>query len=291
MELSLSLEYLLKQRGSSALRDFGQAAALCRDAGFRYVDYSGPYLREDWEARAHAQRDMLDAAGIAVEQTHAPFNRYGSYDEKDFWAYYRRLFETSAILGAKYVVVHGDEYPTVDHYDEKEIVAYTYDYLAPFVDYAAAHGMTVAIENLFEDVVPGRPQIGGKSRFTARLSELQSIIDRFHTPSVACCWDFGHARCAFGDEGMLDAMKAMGSQIVCTHVHDNYYGKDLHLMPFLGDTAWEPHMEHLGRIGYAGKLSFEFVYGHIPDSLLPMWLEEAHRVGETLIGYAAGPRA
>jgi len=283
MELSISLEYLRRQRGTKALRDFGQTVKLCREAGFRFVDYSGPYRTEDWKAQAYVQREILDKAGIAVEQTHAHFNRYGTYDGDIFWEYYRRLFETSAILGAKYVVVHGDEYATAEHYDEKEIVEYTYGYLAPFADFAAAHGMTVAIENLFEDVVPGRPQIDGKSRFTARLSELQSIIDRFHASHVACCWDFGHARCAFGDEGMLDAMKTMGSKIVCTHVHDNYYGKDLHLMPFLGDTAWEPHMKHLGEIGYAGKLSFEFVYGHIPDSLLPMWLEETQRVGQTLI--------
>lgn len=283
MELSMSLGYLRKMRGTNELRDFEKAVELCRNAGFRHVDYSPDYKRDDWEERAHIDREILDRAGISVEQTHAPFNRYRQYDDSVFPTYYRRLFEASKIVGAKYVVVHADEYRTVDRYDEQEIQNFAYDYLAPYVDYAAKNGMVVAIENVFEDNARHCPQIDGKSRFTSRIGELKGIIERFNTPSVACCWDFGHAKCAFGNENMLDAFRRIGKYLCCTHVHDNYYGHDLHLMPFLGEIDWEAHLAYMKEIGYAGKLSFEFVYGRFPEALLPVWLDSVRAVGEYML--------
>ena len=111
-----------------------------------------------------------------------------------------------------------------------------------------------------------------------------TMIERFNDPAVRCCWDFGHARCAFGTEGMLEAMRLVGEYLCCTHVHDNYYGKDLHLTPFLGNIDWEAHMACLGEMGYQGKLSFEMVYGRIPDALMEKWLKGVYEVGEYLNG-------
>ena len=101
-------------------------------------------------------------------------------------------------------------------------------------------------------------------------------------PNVKCCWDFGHAKCAFGKEEMINALREVGKYVVCTHVHDNYYEKDLHLVPFLGDTDWNANMAALKAAGYAGDLSFEFVYGYLPDCLIPEWMKYVYRTGETL---------
>lgn len=283
MELSISLGYLQKVRGQETPRSLETAAALCKREGFSYVDFTPEFKTHDWLEKAHAAREILDRTGITVEQTHAPFNRYGSHDPKLFPTYYKRVFEASRILGAKYVVVHADEYRTVDRYDPKEIEDFAYDYLAPHVDFAAKHGMVVAIENVFEDDCELCPQIDGRSRFTARIDELKGLIERFNTPSVACCWDFGHASCAFGTDKMLDALKEVGKYLRCTHVHDNYYGTDLHLMPFLGDIDWESHLEYMRKIGYNGKLSFEFVYGRFPDALLPVWLDSVYATGRYML--------
>lgn len=278
MELSILLDYLLKQRGTDRPRRMEEAAVLCRDAGFSFVDYTPDFQHEDWEARARHDREVLDAAGITVEQTHAPFNRYDTHPAALFPVYRDRLFRASEILGARYVVVHADEYRTVDHYDPKEIEDFAYDDLAPYVEFSAAHGLTVAIENVFEDAPSTAVPIDGKSRFTSRVEELKGLIDRFHTPVVACCWDFGHAHCAFGDR-MTEALRVVLPDLVCTHVHDNYYDRDLHLLPFLGDVSWEDQMSLLKKGGYGGKLSFEFVYGRFPDTLLPDALRFAHRAG------------
>ena len=280
MELSFGLNYLSKRRGENEPRDFSKMVELCRDAGFRYVDYTPDFRSDDFERRAYSDREILDRAGITVEQTHMPFNRYQSHSEEIFPVLCERTLLVSKIVGAKYVVVHADEYKTRGRYDTKEILDFTYDYLAPYVEYAEKNGMGIAVENVFEDNTYRYPQVDGKSRFTSRVEELKAVIERFGTPSVTCCWDFGHAKCAFGNEEMLDALKQVGKYVSCTHVHDNYYQKDLHLPPFWGEIDWEAHIDYLKEIGYDGKFSFELVYGKIPDALLPMWMKAIYETGK-----------
>ena len=280
MELSFSLGHLTKNAKGETRRGIAESAAFTKAAGFEYVDYSPNCSSDGWEKAANRDREILDDAGIKVEQTHAPFNRYCQFDEEKFPVYYKRLFEASKILGAKYVVVHADEYRVGGRYDEKEILDFTCRYLEPYVDYAAKNGMIVAVENLFEDDSWRWPQVDGKSRFTSRVEELISVIERFNTPNVKCCWDFGHAKCAFGKDGMAEALKQAAKYVVCTHVHDNYYDKDLHLVPFLGDTDWRKNLSVLKDAGYGGKLSFEFVYGEMPDALLPEWMAYVYSTGK-----------
>lgn len=281
MELSISLNYITpRPNGKSRL--ISESASICRGAGFKYVDYTSNLEADDWEKVASSDREALDKAGMSVEQTHAPFNRYCKYDDDAFPIYFKRAFEASKILGAKYIVVHADEYRTKGEYDAQKIADFTYEYLAPCVEYAEKNGLTVAVENVFEDESRRWPQVDGKSRFTSRIEELKGIIERFGTPSVGCCWDFGHAKCAFGKDGMARAMKEVGKYIVCTHVHDNYYEKDLHLVPFLGDTDWKENMESLKSFGYGGKLSFEFAYGAVPDGVIDAWAKYVYATGERL---------
>ena len=281
MELSFLLNYLCKQRGTTAQRKIEESAKLVYNAGFRYVDYTPDFMCQDYLRKANHDYEVLTTQGIAVEQTHAPINRYCTYDNMDFKRLFMNAFEVSKAVQAKYVVVHADEYRTKDRYDSKEACRQAYEFLSPYVEYAAKTGMTVAIENVFDDNM--WPLFDGKSRYTSRMEELLEIIEKFNTPEVKCCWDFGHAKCAFGANNMLDQLRQVSKYLVCTHVHDNYYGKDFHLMPFLGDIEWEPHIKYLNEIGYKGKFSFEFVYGSIPDALLPMLLKAAYDVGDYLV--------
>jgi len=78
---------------------------------------------------------------------------------------------------------------------------------------------------------------------------------------------------------MLDAMKTLGSRITCTHIHDNYYGKDLHLMPYEGEIDWTAHMRTMKEIGYKGNLTYEFVYGCRPACLIEDFAAMAYKTG------------
>lgn len=282
MELSICANYVMQNSDFIPVRKLSDVAGQLKNAGFDYVDYSPDFLSEDWREKAYRDREVLDKTAITVEQTHAPFNRYCRYEDELFPVYCKRLFEASKIVGAKYVVVHADEYRVRGKYDEKEILDYTCKYLEPYVEYASKNGLVIAIENVFEDHSTRWPMVDGKSRFTSRIEELLAVIEYFNNSSVACCWDFGHAKCSFGKEKMADALRQVGRHVVCTHVHDNYYDKDLHVIPFEGDTNWEENMKALKDIEYKGKFSFEFAYGGIPDVLLPFWLKYIHETGTYL---------
>ena len=131
MELSLSLGYLLSMYGSDRLRSLEDAARLCKGVGFDFVDYSPICHGDAWEADVCREREILERAGLAVEQTHAPFNRYGFYSAEEFPERFRRLFVASRILGAKAVVVHADEYRPIGRYDVREALAFTYESSMP----------------------------------------------------------------------------------------------------------------------------------------------------------------
>lgn len=59
-------------------------------------------------------------------------------------------------------------------------------------------------------------------------------------------------------------------------------------MPFLGEQCWERVMQTLAEIGYRGNLTYEFVYGRLPDRLIPAFLDYAHDTGEVLIDLFEG---
>lgn len=276
MELALNFGYLTKDG-----RSLAQSARWAREAGFKYLDYLSSPTRDDWEDNARRERALFDAEGLTVEQTHIPFNRYHSYPDSEFPELCRRAVEISSILGAKYAVIHADEYRVgEDGFDADTILAWTLDYLKPYAEQCAKHGLVLAVENLFED----KGRNAERTRFTSTTDELLGVIQGMNSPMVRCCWDFGHAKCSFGAEGQLAALEKLTPYLVCTHTHDNYYEKDLHLLPFLGDTDWEAHMALLKKSGYEGKLSYEFVYGHIPDALMPAALTFARSTGEYLTG-------
>ena len=291
MELCISMAYPLHKRGGNGRQPFGKAIELCLGAGFRFLDYTPEYNYAGWQDGVLREKEQLDAAGIAVEQAHAPFYRCRTYyDPLEFPREFHRCFEAAALIGAKFIVVHADEYRPTTRYDVDEIVEYTYEYMAPEVEYARKHGLKVAVESLFEEGATSCRTIYGCSRFTSRANEIKAIIERFNDPTVVCCWDFGHARLAYGREGMTDALRELGPYVQCTHVHDNYLNRDLHLRPFLGDVDWETQMACMRSINYGGKLSFELGYGSIPDELFPLEMKMVKATGDYLVSLFDGTR-
>lgn len=281
MKLGVDLSYVMKKRdgGQRAVRE---AVRLCADAGFEVLDYVSDYRCGDWRENALREREIIEQAGLFVEQSHAPFNRYNRAPVEQFGAEMRRAFETAALLGARHMVVHADEYTPVAHWNAGEIADRMYEFYAPLVEFAGAHNMDVAFENLFEDHC--FEEVDGRSRYCSRVEEILCLMERFEDAPVSCCWDFGHAQCAFGREHMLKALEKAAPRVTCTHVHDNYYGHDLHILPFMGEIDWETHMALLKKQGYQGQLTFEFVYGRFPDALMPAFMTMAAQTGRCLIG-------
>ena len=162
-------------------------------------------------------------------------------------------------------------------FDVKEGLEEVYASLAPHIEKTLKGGVKVALENVFEDHPKKR------THFCGDLDELVAIIEKFGDERVGCCWDFGHGKLGVGNDGHCDALKRLGDKIICTHVHDNYYGKDLHLPPFMGDANWEELMRTMKQIGYRGNLTFELVYGKLDEPLVLPFMKNLYHTGEILV--------
>lgn len=278
MELSICANYLhtTELSDKSVINIF----RLCKQAGFTVIDYSP--CGETWEKQVVSLLKASQAFEMPLEQSHAPYNRYRNLPIEDYKLLMDRAFEAAIRMGNKQIVIHGDDYrvPKGGVYNAESAMTEMYEFWAPYVELATKNGVGVAIETVFED---NRAKDAPPNRFTSRLNELMGLIDRFDNPLVTCCWDSGHARLAFTRAGMPDAMRMLGSRITCTHIHDNYYNKDLHVLPFQGDIDWRVQMKTLKEIGYKGNLTYELVYGKIPDCIVEDYLRIAAKTGKILM--------
>lgn len=279
--LSINLDYIMSARFGGKEYTAVEAAKLCYDAGFRVLDYTPKTADDGWYDRIADEAREIRAMGFDISQTHAPFNRYTKFPEEVFHENLRRHFEAAKLLGVQHSVVHGNEYGNFENgYDPKAACDYVYELLAPHIEFAVKNGIGIGVENLGERCVDRDEST--RKNFTCRAEEVLELIERFNDPLVTCCWDFGHAHVAYGKQ-MLDELKKIGKLLTCTHIHDNYYDIDLHLPPFMGDVDWKSHMRYLYESGYAGDITFELVYGHIPAEFTKEFLASMYKVGEDLL--------
>ncbi len=272
MKFAINSAYVRKMlKGNGNLDDL-QAALICKNAGFDIIDCTPAFNTDnDYESKAFELAQGLAENGIIVEQSHAPFNRYSELPREEFDIMLWNSFKTAKILGAKYMVIHADEFPRKYAFDSKKASDYAYEMFAPFVEYTAKHGFGVAVENLFDE--------GARNRFTADINEQIEIIDRFNDKCVTACWDFGHANVQHG-ENALDKLKLLGSRLSCTHVHDNL-GLDSHMQIYDGNIDWASNAEYL-KNNYSGIFTYEFVYGEKSDREMTEFLKNAHNTASQL---------
>lgn len=270
MKPSVFASFLRNSR-SGGRRNADECIRLCADAGFEEIDYSPDFADESWLAETEAAAEAAAKYGVGITQCHAPYNFYKKEPLDRFIGLLDRAAEGAHILGAKNLVFHFDEYHPAkgEQFDSANALRRAYEVLSPVIEKTISYGINAALENTFEDHHRVGPE--ERSHLCAEIEELEAAIGMFNDEHVKCCWDFGHAHLQFGQQ-QADMIKRMGTKISCTHVHDNYYGKDLHLMPFYGQLDWETLIPALSECGYAGSLAFEAGYGRFPDELLPEFM-------------------
>lgn len=278
MEQGINLTFVMARRNGQPSRSLQEALTLCRDAGFTVLDYAAPVGEDNYLDLAKRTRAEIERFGLRVEQTHSCCFRY----RKDvppgelFRKYVPRSVEAAAALGAKYVVIHADEFRSDGPYDEAELLKFTYDYLAPSVERCVDLGVRPAFE-----ILTG-PNGGNPDQYCCTVPQLLNIISMFPGSGAGCCWDFGHAQVALKDDA-LAGFEAIQPYLLCMHVHDNSWGKDMHKPAFFGSIDWYAVMKILKQNGYSGAFSWEFVYERFPDELYPDYLRFVHRIGEYLL--------
>lgn len=279
MNIGLNLGYICRERKDTPVENIDKAMDTAIRAGFRHFDFLSDVEREDYLAHAEDIRARAEKKGAVIHQTHAPYNRYNrDRSDADFRVLLDRAVTVTKILGAPYMAVHADEYRLApdETYDKKKIGAAMYEYFAPIVEKANNSGVTVAIENLFEDHA-----YGPRSRYTSDIDEVLYLLERFGKGTVCCCWDSGHARVSFREK-TYENFLLVAPWIGCTHIHDNIH-MDEHLLPYLGEMDLAPYVRHLKEIGYRGEMTYELVYGHVPAPLFDEYMTFCYHMAEYLV--------
>lgn len=277
-------KHLYPTRCNHCNRDLYQVGKLVRDAGFEYCEMSGlgdimfclsGYAGNDYIGECTRIGEYYNKIGLKVDKVHAGFTiDRNKHDWKPLLDDAIKCIDKTVAIGSNLLVIHADVY-TCEYgkYNEKDAFKTTYEYVAPIVEKAKKCGVNIAIENLFEE-----GQANTRLRYTSTAEDLIEIIDAFGDPCVTCCWDFGHAAAAFGDD-MVNQMKKLGNRITCTHIHDNKstgpatmhiynYLKDLHLPIFYGKINWEENIRALKDLGFDGVYNLELGDLNFPEALL-----------------------
>ena len=267
MEYGININFFSKSLG------IRKSAELIAKAGFTQLDYTPPLKNDNWKESMNEALSIFADHGLTVHQTHAPINRYGAYTGC-YQLCLDRCAEATALMGAKYMVVHGDEFDFENHtFSPEAALNYNHDLFVPYVEQSGKDGYQVAFETVFEDC--------NKRRYTSDIDELLTLITSFESENAVCCWDFGHAFVSFRASAP-EKIRKLGHLIQCTHVHDNNGWSDTHQLPMTGDIDWKTTMDAFKEIGYSGITCIEYAHGNMAEHLVKDFIDLTYRCATCL---------
>lgn len=84
------------------------------------------------------------------------------------------------------------------------------------------------------------------------------MYERFSSPYLKMCFDFGHINCFTKNTYEFDFSKYR-NYLYCCHIHDNDSTFDSHQLPFTGNVDYKYLVSKLKQIGYLGPLTSEAI--------------------------------
>lgn len=259
----------------------------CRKAGFTVLDMNLCALNrrqttlhlDNWQEQVDEIRNEAERLGCVFSQSHPPYRRgrEGTFATAEEEAFFRamslRALEITAMLGAKWAVIHPVMDVTADINDVDAHVRYNQQMFAREAELVAKLGVGLAFENMFD---------GDQRRFGSTAEDLIAIQDSFHSDLIGICWDVGHANRMYRDQ--LKPIRKLGSRIKALHIDDNLGKDDLHLLPFEGNVPWEQVMHTLYDSGCEADLIYEIRNNaNMPEALRDVTARYCYEVGEYLL--------
>jgi len=249
---------------------FAENCRYAASAGFSAIaiDYSSVGSGKSdshWDAVTANIIKILEQTGLRCVQTHPVYydclmsaEDRGGETERDM----RKAIESSAKVGAPFCVFH-PLIAVTSGYSMDESLEANKEWYGILLECALANGTGVAAENLPLFNAPGAPLPPLRSNY----SLLAPLADYFNDEHMGICWDFGHANQTSKEEH-ASLITALGSRIVCTHIHNNYGSVDYHLPPIYGNIEWEKVLPALRDTGYDGPMTLEVKFPQNADSAL-----------------------
>ncbi len=225
------------------------------------------------------ERELAKDAGIFISQVHGPWcwpppeaTPEGKIKRMEEM---KRSLYNASVLGSKYTVIH----PIMPYFTEEkgtELEEKTWqeniDFFKELADYAGEVGVTVCIENM--------PM---KKFSIATPEEIIRLVQTTGNPNVKYCLDVGHVS-VFDNLNIGDEIRRLGSDLKVLHVHDNFYGEDLHLLPYRGVTDWKSFMDGLRDINFEGSVSLEiFAPDHMPVEFREDYYRLASKIAKHIV--------
>ena len=256
---------ILSTQNSHLAWVYGHEGAIdvMKEAGYDAIDMSlfcmsndgDIFNSDDYKKRTLEIRDYADKAGLAFNQSHAPFifnwKNPNEYEERMMPRLIRAL-EITALLGAKISIVHPIR-PMEYLGHEEEIFEMNMKMYRELLPYAKEYDVKIALENMWQHEKK-RKVIGANA--CSHAAEFVRYLDTLNDEHFVACLDLGH--CGVVGEEAQDAIRALGHErLHSLHVHDNDYTKDQHTLPGLGKMNWEEIMKALAEINYDGELTYE----------------------------------
>ncbi|MBQ6921864.1 MAG: sugar phosphate isomerase/epimerase [Clostridia bacterium] len=195
-----------------------------------------------------ALKSAADKTGISVWQTHGLMPPDDSTEEsrKDVLSRQEKVIIAAGILGCKFVVIHpaipfgwGEEPSRETAF---EITAERFYNLLPT---ASSEGVTLCVENM----------PFGKGHSFSEIGDVKRLVTEINAYNLKICFDTGH--CNVTGEDHYAAIKTLGKDLACLHVHDDAARQDRHLVPYQGEIDWEKVIKGLKEIGFDGCISLE----------------------------------
>ena len=281
---------------------------LCSRAGYRVLDLNlceamNPKSRmrgDDWQIFVRDIAELGRRWDVEFSQSHLPyydiFAPRDSEQVKFMEELIRRCIIASGELGVKWAVTHPG---TLLSISPEISLEKNLEYYAPHVETAKNSGLGIALENDFENkrvspretpgtgssVGPASPGIvdKGSQGFSPDIPGLCKLADALGSSHAGICYDFGHASLSGGSH--RENLGMIGKRLKATHVQDNNFINDDHLMPFFGRTDWNEAMSALADCGYEGDLTFEIQeFGrYLPNELKHLTAELSIKIGNYLL--------
>lgn len=209
------------------------------------------------------EKMLADSAGIKISQTHGPWRSpprdETAQDRLERMDKMKKSIRMTSLLGCKNWVIHplmplgADDMLTGN---EKGTWDINLRFMKELLNTAKEYGVTICLENM------------PMAKFSlAKPSAILKFVEEIGDENFKICLDTGHAH-VFDDLSLCDEVRRLGDKIKVLHIHDNKYGKDLHLMPYFGTIDWKAFALSLKDIGYSGVFSLETAApSQMPDLL------------------------
>ena len=257
---------------------------MIREAGFDCVDFSlhGYLLNtdlyrgkcndffdktiEELEQYFTPHKSAAKLVGIEINQMHMPYPMYIPQAETALNNYLMtnvaaKSLQICSFLYCQYIVIHG--FTLIKYVGSEEAEwQYTQKFIERFAPQIKELGITVCIENLYDNI--GNHLIEGICCNARKAAErIDRINDKYKAEIVGFCFDTGHANLLGLD--FEDFITTLGDRLKVLHIHDNDGIRDLHQIPFTfsrarentSSTDWTGFIKGLRNIQFNGVLNFE----------------------------------